>query len=313
MTRSTAALTTQTMVTHSDSHRACGRSEWRSVRAIRSVQAEMHPCDMKCPRRRIEPARRENRLHIVALGRTSLRPTRCCGPGRAEFRSDPTDDRTETANTDRRRRRRAPGPSRDVGDRAACTRADEAPAPRHPDAASPCMVDQGIEDSFPAGDPPPWTSGIARSGPPVAAEASGRDPFVATVRASSAPTSRGVLPDNHMQLTVRDEEKQFDRQTHAYAEYRVFSTLASDGSSHRAVTVTLTRMDGTGSRYPVQCTVAVTMSCGDVARVRAPARHPYAAIDRAAALIGKAVQRRRAQSVTLSTPGVSRAGQGDRS
>jgi ribosome-associated translation inhibitor RaiA len=109
-----------------------------------------------------------------------------------------------------------------------------------------------------------------------------------------------------MQMTVRDEEKQFDRQTHAYAEYRVFSALAGDGSSHRSVTVTLTRMDGTGSRYPVQCTVAVTMSSGDVVKVHALERHPYAAIDRAAALIGKAVRRHRAQgSVTLLTSGAS--------
>ena len=109
-----------------------------------------------------------------------------------------------------------------------------------------------------------------------------------------------------MQMTVRDEEKQFDRQTHAYAEYRVFSTLASGGSSHRSVIVTLTRMDGNGSRHPVQCTVAVIMSSGDVAKVHALERHPYAAIDRAAALIGKAVHRHRAQrSISLLTSGAS--------
>jgi hypothetical protein len=48
------------------------------------------------------------------------------------------------------------------------------------------------------------------------------------------------------------------------------------------------------------------MSSGDVAKVHALERHPYAAIDRAAALIGKAVHRHRAQrSISLLTSSAS--------
>lgn len=107
-------------------------------------------------------------------------------------------------------------------------------------------------------------------------------------------TSAAFFQTDDMRTTVLDEGKHFDRQTHAYAEYRVFATLAGDGSSPRDVTITLTRMeayDSSGS--PVVCTVAVTTACGELTQVHALERHAYGAIDRAAELIAKAVRRRR--------------------
>ena len=55
-------------------------------------------------------------------------------------------------------------------------------APKPSDAVKPCIVDLCIEDSFPASDPPSWNSGIAVPVSPKAAEASGRNRIVSTVR-----------------------------------------------------------------------------------------------------------------------------------
>ncbi len=97
-----------------------------------------------------------------------------------------------------------------------------------------------------------------------------------------------------MRTTVQDEGRHFDRQTHAYAEYRVFSKLiGTDGvEGDVTVTVALKRLDGDepGASL-VRCEIAVAQRSSEVARVQALGPHPYAAIDRAAALIGEAVRR----------------------
>jgi hypothetical protein len=87
------------------------------------------------------------------------------------------------------------------------------------------------------------------------------------------------------------DDGQFDAQTQAYAEYRVFATLAPLGNVVRHVTVTLAPADPSGA-HPVSgarfvCIVSVVTGPGHRAEVRAKGRHPYEAIDRAAGRIRK--------------------------
>jgi len=90
-----------------------------------------------------------------------------------------------------------------------------------------------------------------------------------------------------MRLIVRDKHKQFNQQTHAYAEYRTFSSLVGSDGHVGDVTITLVRgpADGTEANGPIVCTIAATMATGEVAKVEAMAAHAYAAIDRAVSLI----------------------------
>jgi hypothetical protein len=91
-----------------------------------------------------------------------------------------------------------------------------------------------------------------------------------------------------MRVTVRDEHRQFSRETHAYAEYRAFSSTIGSHVPVEDVTLTLarraaaaTRTDGGG----VVCTIRIRTESGDVVEAEAVARHPHAAIDRVVALI----------------------------
>ena len=93
-----------------------------------------------------------------------------------------------------------------------------------------------------------------------------------------------------MRIELRDDG-QFDAQTHAYAEYRVFATVAPLGNLVRQVTVTLAPADPSGA-HPVSgervvCTVSIVTGPGHRAEVRAKGRHPYEAIDSAAGRIRK--------------------------
>ncbi|HEX6974801.1 MAG TPA: HPF/RaiA family ribosome-associated protein [Vicinamibacterales bacterium] len=83
-----------------------------------------------------------------------------------------------------------------------------------------------------------------------------------------------------MQLTVRDDHQDFNRQTHAYAEYRAFAGLAGHPAPITGVTVTLER--GTGA---MRCAVSLTLQSGEVLGTEASGPHIYAAIDRAVALL----------------------------
>lgn len=90
-----------------------------------------------------------------------------------------------------------------------------------------------------------------------------------------------------MRVSVRDDRNRFSPQTHAYAEYRAFSSVAGMHRSVDDITVTLTRRrpGGPGGDMRVACTIAVRLASGDVAEARALADHACAAIDRAAFLI----------------------------
>lgn len=88
-----------------------------------------------------------------------------------------------------------------------------------------------------------------------------------------------------MRIEVRAHPGRFDDQTRAYAEYRVFSSLAPLSDSVRSATITLALEEPGGGRTRsglVVCTVAIAGDTGFSAEVSARGRHPCEAVDRAA-------------------------------
>jgi ribosome-associated translation inhibitor RaiA len=91
-----------------------------------------------------------------------------------------------------------------------------------------------------------------------------------------------------MLILVRDIGCTFGRQTRAYAEYRIFSSVARFGDVVREADVSLTsRRAGSAAT----CVVALTIDDGGRLRVSARGRHVYDAISRAAARIGEELRR----------------------
>jgi ribosome-associated translation inhibitor RaiA len=88
-----------------------------------------------------------------------------------------------------------------------------------------------------------------------------------------------------MRIEIRDAYV-FGTQTHAYAEYRAFASLAPLGNVAQRVTVALAAADRRGADpvtgVRVVCTITVMTGPGQEVEVRARGRHPYEAIDRAA-------------------------------
>jgi ribosome-associated translation inhibitor RaiA len=99
-----------------------------------------------------------------------------------------------------------------------------------------------------------------------------------------------------MRVSVTDTGCTFGRQTRAYAEYRIFSSVARFGGVVHAAEVSLTSQRAVvGAR----CVVALTLDDGGRLQVSSKGRHAYDAINRAAARVGHALQRHTA--LTLST------------
>jgi ribosome-associated translation inhibitor RaiA len=95
-----------------------------------------------------------------------------------------------------------------------------------------------------------------------------------------------------MRIAVTDVGRTFGRQTRAYAEYRIFSSLARFSRVVHDVDVTLTLTSTSlthGSK--ALCVVVVTVGDGGRLHVRARGRHVYDAINRAARRIGDALRR----------------------
>jgi len=92
-----------------------------------------------------------------------------------------------------------------------------------------------------------------------------------------------------MRIAVTDLGRAFGRQTRAYAEYRVFSSLARFGDVVHEADVSLAplALDGSTAR----CYVAVTFEDGHRLRASAKGRHVYDAINRAALRISEGVRR----------------------
>jgi ribosome-associated translation inhibitor RaiA len=98
-----------------------------------------------------------------------------------------------------------------------------------------------------------------------------------------------------MRISVTDIGSTFGRQTRAYAEYRIFSSVARFGDVVHDADVSLTSRRAGG---PARCVVALTVDDGSRLRVSAIGRHVYDAINRAAERIGHELRRHTA--VTLS-------------
>jgi ribosome-associated translation inhibitor RaiA len=92
-----------------------------------------------------------------------------------------------------------------------------------------------------------------------------------------------------MRIAVTDVGRAFGRQTRAYAEYRVFSSLARFGEVVHEADVSLAPLARDGSA--ARCYVAVTLQDGRRMRVSAKGRHVYDAINRAALRISDGVGR----------------------
>ena len=91
-----------------------------------------------------------------------------------------------------------------------------------------------------------------------------------------------------MKIEVTDISRTFGRQTRAYAEYRIFSSLAAFSNVVHEVTVSLT--SGARSRSVV-CSVLVGLETDVPVHVTASGRHAYDAINRVADRIGPAMRR----------------------
>jgi ribosome-associated translation inhibitor RaiA len=91
-----------------------------------------------------------------------------------------------------------------------------------------------------------------------------------------------------MKIEVTDISRTFGQQTRAYAEYRIFSSLAAFSNVVRDVTVSLT--SGARSRSVV-CSVMVGLETNVPVHVTARGRHAYDAINRVADRLGAAVRR----------------------
>lgn len=98
-----------------------------------------------------------------------------------------------------------------------------------------------------------------------------------------------------MRIAVNDIGCTFGRQTRAYAEYRIFSSVArfSDVVHEAGISLASRRAGGAA-----RCVVSLTVNDGGRLRVSARGRHVYDAINRAAERIGEEL--RRHTNVTLS-------------
>lgn len=129
------------------------------------------------------------------------------------------------------------------------------------------------------------------------------DVFVGRRDIALAPSNIGVMRSpwigdcaagngfgHDMRIAVTDVGRTFGRQTRAYAEYRIFSSLARFSPVVREVDVSLTpagRTDGLGA----VCVVVIIVGDGLRVQVRAVGRHAYDAINRAAQRSGEALRR----------------------
>lgn len=93
-----------------------------------------------------------------------------------------------------------------------------------------------------------------------------------------------------MRISVTDVRRTFGRQTRAYAEYRIFSSLARFSDVVHDADVSLIAT-GPTDESRAMCVIAVTVADGSRLQVHARGRHVYDAINRAARRIGDAVHR----------------------
>jgi hypothetical protein len=100
--------------------------------------------------------------------------------------------------------------------------------------------------------------------------------------------SMDVRSESLMTIAVTDVGHTFGKQTRAYADGRVFSSLARYSEIVRKATVSLTTSPVVG--HSVACCVAVTIGEDTRIRITARGRHAYEAINRASERIGEALR-----------------------
>jgi ribosome-associated translation inhibitor RaiA len=98
-----------------------------------------------------------------------------------------------------------------------------------------------------------------------------------------------------MQIEVIGTDDSSTAKARAYAEYRLFATLARHARVIRSVRVVLSHLERNGNAGQVTCAVNLVLEpCGSV-RARAQEPHAHGAIDRAAERIGNLMDRRASQ------------------
>jgi ribosome-associated translation inhibitor RaiA len=99
-----------------------------------------------------------------------------------------------------------------------------------------------------------------------------------------------------MRLSVTDIGRTFGRQTRAYAEYRIFSSVARFSAVVQEAGVSLTSR---GPRGAARCAISLTVNDGGRLRASARGRHVYDAINRAAERIAEELRRHTAIALSL--------------
>jgi ribosome-associated translation inhibitor RaiA len=94
-----------------------------------------------------------------------------------------------------------------------------------------------------------------------------------------------------MRVEVVDGEG-LTEQARAYAEYRLFATLARFGRAVVGVRVTINRREHRDHAHRFACSVSVQLDPSGSAIISAQGPHPHRAIDRAAGRIGQLVDKR---------------------
>ena len=97
-----------------------------------------------------------------------------------------------------------------------------------------------------------------------------------------------------MRIQISPQDDSVGARTRAYAEYRLFTALARHSRGIQSVLVRLGPPDPHSET--VTCEVNVTLHASGTARARARGHHAHAAIDKAAASIGNAVDRLKASN-----------------
>ena len=99
-----------------------------------------------------------------------------------------------------------------------------------------------------------------------------------------------------MFIELISDEESTSAQARAYAEYRIFATLARHSRRIRSVKVVVRPAQGSEAADLVTCVVNVTLEHSESVRTRASGHHAYGAIDHAAKRIGALMNRRLSQA-----------------
>ena len=109
-------------------------------------------------------------------------------------------------------------------------------------------------------------------------------------------TWRDVCLIARMRITLNGEDVAVTDQLQAYAEYRIFTSIARYASSIRVVKATLRQYPSDRNRF--LCLVSVELGPSSRITSRARGLHPNSAIDRAADRMASELSRRVPQHVS---------------